>query len=105
LISTCSACLGYIWRHSDSTLSAAGPPMTLKRTKKAWRAYKLMVMTPLKFVGLDFLSATRQELLLCVGAVFCIMGEAFYPLSLENQKDVMLTIFACAFCCVTSFLN
>jgi hypothetical protein len=48
--------------------------MTLKHTKKAWRAYKLMVMTPLKFAGLDFLSATRQELLLFVGAVFWYYG-------------------------------
>jgi hypothetical protein len=60
LISTCSACLGYIWLHLDSTLSAVGPPMILKRTKKAWRTYKLMMMTPLKFVGYYFLSATRQ---------------------------------------------
>jgi hypothetical protein len=66
-----------IWQHSDSTLSAAGLLMTLSKcTKKVWRTYKLMVMTPLKFVELCFVCATSQQLLPHVRAVF---GEALYP--------------------------
>jgi hypothetical protein len=35
----------------------------LKCTKKMWRAYKLMVTTPHKFVGLHFVCATSQQFL------------------------------------------
>uniref|UniRef100_A0A453KEF7 Ribosome assembly factor mrt4 n=1 Tax=Aegilops tauschii subsp. strangulata TaxID=200361 RepID=A0A453KEF7_AEGTS len=47
VLPTYYACLGRRWRRSDCTLSAAGRPMTLKCTRKAWRTWEVRKLTSL----------------------------------------------------------